>query len=156
MSWLGGTVQRWFALVSVVATVVGVATFAVTEHLKWAWLAIAGLLLLAASLAWTAHDEHRKRIAADEATHRPPGGGIPLLSPVEYQVNALRHVIPRLSEVMDRFGYMELDAVMKNLPRRGVDPVYEPLRTWEEGLARLVELGELERVNQGSWRIVKT
>jgi hypothetical protein len=88
--------------------------------------------------------------------HQPPGGGIPLHAPVEYQVAALRQVIPRVSEVIPVFSYWEVEETLKNLPRRGTDPAFEPLRSIDEGLERLVELGELEKVEPGGWRIVKT
>jgi len=156
MSWLEGTVQRWVALVGLVGTAIGVVTFAVTEHLPWAWLALAGMLLLAASFAWTASDEYKKRLAAERTTHQPPGGGVPLSAPVEYQANALRQIIVRMAESMDQFGRYELDQTLRNLPRRGVDPAYEPLREYDGGLARLVELGELEALHANAWRIIKT
>jgi hypothetical protein len=153
---LGGTVRRWFALVSLVATAAGIATFALTEHIAWAWLAIGALLLLVISLAWTASDEHRRRITAENRPHQPPGGGIPLYAPVDYQVNALRQVVPRVAETINPFGYMEVEETLKNMPRQGVDHVYEPLRSVDEGLDRLVELGELELVgNGGRWKFVK-
>ena len=66
MSWLGGAVRRWVALVSGAATVAGIATFAITEHIGWAWLTIGALLLLVVSLAWTAHDERARRQAVND------------------------------------------------------------------------------------------
>jgi HAMP domain-containing protein len=69
MSWLGGTVQRWIALVGFAGTVIGIATFAVSEHLPWAWLAIGGMFLLLTSFGVTARQEYLKRIAAES-----PGG----------------------------------------------------------------------------------
>jgi hypothetical protein len=62
VDWLSGTVQRWVALL---ATVAGIVTFAATKHVAWAWVAIGALLLLVASFAWTARDEHGKRLAAE-------------------------------------------------------------------------------------------
>jgi len=155
MSWLGGAVQRWIALVSLGATILGVVTFAVTEHLPWAWLAIGSLALLVLSAGWTVRDEHQRRIAAEDAPHQPPGDGIPLHAPVDYQVAALRQAIPRLAETMEDFGEWELEEVLKNLPRRHVDPIYEPLRSCGEGLARLAELGEIEAAEHG-WSIAKS
>lgn len=64
--WLGGTARRWVALVSAAATVAGIVSFAITEHIGLAWLAIGGLLLLVVSLAWTAHDEHTKTLAIND------------------------------------------------------------------------------------------
>jgi hypothetical protein len=155
MSWLGGVAQRWLALVGTVSTLAGIVALVADAGRNWAWLAIAGLLLLVLSVGWTARDEHQRRVVAEGAKHQPPGGGIPLHAPTEYQVNALRQVLPRLAEAMDTFGFWELNETLKNLPRSNVDPVYEPLSYCDEGLARLVELGELEAPQPGSWRIVK-
>jgi hypothetical protein len=157
MSWLGGTVQRWIALVGLAFTLAGIGTLVSKAGRDWAWLVLVGLALLVVSLGWTARDEHKLRVGAEEATHQPPGGGVPMYAPVEYQVSALRQVIKRLSEGMDEFGFFELTETLKNLPRRGADPVYEPLSglSCDEGLARLVELGELESLGSNSWRIVK-
>jgi hypothetical protein len=157
MSWLGGVAQRWLALVGAASTVAGIVALALEAGRNWAWLAIGGLLLLVVSTGWTARDEHRRRVAAEAATHQPPGGGIPMRPSVEYQVVALRQVIKRLSEVMNEFGYFELSETLKNLPRRGTDPVYEPLSglSCGEGLAALVEAGELEALHENAWRIVK-
>jgi hypothetical protein len=65
MDWLGGTVRRWVSLMGGLVTLAGIAIFAATEHIAWAWLAIAVLLALVASLALTARDEHGKRLAAE-------------------------------------------------------------------------------------------
>jgi hypothetical protein len=155
MSWLGGVAQRWLALVGAVSTLAGIVALAAEAGHNWAWLAIGGLLLLVLSVGWTARDEHALRLRAEKVTHQPPGGGIPLHAPTEYQVDALRQVVPRLAEAMDTFGFWELNETLKNLPRRNVDPVYEPLSYCDEGLARLVELGELESLGSNSWRIIK-
>jgi hypothetical protein len=96
------------------------------------------------------------------AAHQPPGGGQPLRPPLDYQVNALRQVIVRLGVTTDRFGLNGVYNVLQKLQRHGTDPLYEPLSpsVCREGLARLVELGELEvigktEVGPHSWRIVK-
>jgi hypothetical protein len=65
MGWLGGTVRRWVALMGFAVTLAGIATFAATESLPWAWLAIGGLILLVVSAAWTARDEHKLRVALE-------------------------------------------------------------------------------------------
>jgi hypothetical protein len=154
---LGGTVRRWIALVGLGLTVLGVVQLALQAGRNWAWLAIGGMALLVISLGWTVRDEHQRRVAAEDAPHRPPGDGVPLRSPVGYQVAALHQAIPRLTDAgLDQFGLWELEDALKNLPRRGVDPVYEPLRSCDEGLTRLVELGELEEVApNGPWRILR-
>jgi hypothetical protein len=86
--------------------------------------------------------------------HVPPGGGLPMVAPVEYQVRALRQVIARIAETTDGFGRAVLDDVLRNLPRTGTDPIYEPLMagTCQEGMAWLVEHGELADLG-GSWII---
>lgn len=48
--WLGGTARRWVALVGLAATALGIVSFALSEDLSWAWLAIGSLLLLVVSL----------------------------------------------------------------------------------------------------------
>jgi hypothetical protein len=58
--WLGGTARRWVALAGLAARVLGIVSFAVSEDLSWAWLAIGSLLLLVVSLGselWTV--QHR-------------------------------------------------------------------------------------------------
>jgi hypothetical protein len=152
LAWLGGTVRRWVSLVGLISTAAGVVTFAANGHVRWAWLAIGGLALLVVSSAWTAHDEHRRRVALESTPHQPPGDGVPLHAPTEYQVKALRQVVPRVAETINPFGYWELEETLKNMPRHGVDPVYEPLRSVDEGLERMVELGELEKTERG-WRL---
>jgi hypothetical protein len=44
------------------STVLGVAAFAASERRYWAWLAIAGLVVLVAAFGWTAHDEREARL----------------------------------------------------------------------------------------------
>jgi hypothetical protein len=157
MFWLGGTVRRWVSLVGLGLTLAGIAALVAEAGRQWAWLAIGGLVLLVVSLGWTARDEHRRRVAAEEATHQPPGGGLPMYAPAAYQVTALHQVVPRISEAMTEFGLLELQETMKNLPRRGTDPLYEPLSglSCDEGLAALVEEGMLEAIGTHAWRIVK-
>jgi hypothetical protein len=61
-SWLADVgiqvVRRWFALAGIVATLVSVVGFAVSEWRWWAWIAIAALGLLVVALAWTLADMH--------------------------------------------------------------------------------------------------
>ena len=91
----------------------------------------------------------------------PPGGGIPLVPPIDYQVNVLRQVIARTSESTPQFDLITLQAVTKNLPRTGTDPIYEPLDplSCEEGFQVLIDSGELENMNPeqthswGPWKI---
>jgi hypothetical protein len=86
----------------------------------------------------------------------PPGGGVPHLAPVKYQVNALRQVITKLAETLTEFDYTSLNAVLKNYQRTGTDSVYEPLHpsSCDAGLAQLVELGEIEG-SPWRWKIAK-
>ncbi len=156
--------RRWFALVGALATAVSVVGFAVSEWRWWAWIAIGGLALLVISLAWTLRDTlgALKRAETSLATtpHRPPGGGTPLVPPVEYQVDALRHAVASISKSQLTFDIRELSEVMKNLPRTGTNPVYEPLGTvmCTGGIAMLVGLGELRSLRSlgGPWEIVQT
>jgi hypothetical protein len=67
MAWLGGTVQRWIVLVGLVATALGIVSFAVSEHLPWAWLAIGALLLLVVSLGSELWKVQRPELGPDQA-----------------------------------------------------------------------------------------
>ena len=57
--WLVGAGHRWLILMGFASTVLGIIAFAASERRYWAWLAIAGLLVLVAAFGWTAHDEHK-------------------------------------------------------------------------------------------------
>jgi hypothetical protein len=160
MAWLGKTaVRQCFGVVGALMTLVGVITL--FGHHRLTWLVITGLAVLAAVFALIAYDEHRRRLNAETRLHQPPGGGLPLLAPVEYQVTALRQVIARVTETRDEIDLGTIAEVLKNLPRTGTDTIYEPLG-WGgcgPGLAHLVELGELEPIGPGdhahAWRILK-
>jgi hypothetical protein len=143
--WLAKAGRRWFGLVVGIVSAAGVVGFATTARLYWAWLAIAALALLALSFALTAREEHNRRVAGEAHPHQPPGGGDPIISPVDYQVAALRQVLARISETTLSLDWRTLDGVLQNLPRSGADPLYEPLRVSRcaEGIAQLVALGEL-------------
>jgi hypothetical protein len=88
-------------------------------------------------------------------TGAPVGGGIPLKAPIEYQVRALRQIVGKIGERYEEFDHLMLDEVMKNHPRKRMDPVYEPLQamTVFEGLAELVRRGELIDLGHWHWRI---
>jgi hypothetical protein len=55
-----------------VVTLAGIAIFAVTEHIGWAWFAIVALVLLVVSFWWTAREEHGKRLAAEGQSEGTP------------------------------------------------------------------------------------
>lgn len=103
------------------------------------------------------HRERQRRLSLENQPREvpPPGGGVPAVPPIEYQVNALRQVISKLAETLTEFDYTSLDAVLKNHQRTGTDPVYEPLHppSCQAGLARLVELREIEGA-PWQWKIV--
>ena len=152
--WLPGTVRRWLDLIGAVLTVASIVAFAATSRYILAWVAIGLLLTLVVSLALTAREEHTARVKAESRTHPPPGGGVPLVAPVDYQVAALRQVIARISETTTGFSRSTVDGVLQNLPRSHTDPIYEPLMagTCQQGLAWLAEHGELVDLG-GSWII---
>ena len=52
MSWIARVVRATLALVAVLASVAGVAFYAVEGHRRWAWLAIGGLLALSVIVGW--------------------------------------------------------------------------------------------------------
>lgn len=120
MSWLTQTGRRWFDLVAGVASLASIVAFAVTTRYTLAWVAIGVMFLLVVSFVLTAREEHQRRVTAEEATHQPPGGGIPLYAPTEYQVDALRQVAPRLAEAMDTFGFWELNETLTFPARRSI------------------------------------
>ena len=64
MPWLGGVVRRWFALATGTLSLIGLASFIVTERHQWAWITIGALMLLVLSLAWELHRAERVADAA--------------------------------------------------------------------------------------------
>jgi hypothetical protein len=158
MAWLGKTaVRQCFAVIGALMTIVGVITL--FGHHRLTWLVITGLAVLLAVFALIAYDEHRRRVQVEARSHQPPGDGLPLVPPVDYQVTALRQLVARVGETQQNFDLGMVGEVLKNLPRTNTDPIYEPMGFWScaSGLKRLVELGELEPLGDPphAWRIVK-
>jgi hypothetical protein len=152
-------VQKCLALIGTAVTVISVVLFAVTDREWAAWIAIGGLLAIIISMYLVLREEHAARIKAEsERTEvRPPGHRVAFMAPVEYQVNALRQVIAKMTEAgMTEFEYFDLDLMVQKLPRTGTDEVYEPLRgpSCDAGLNQLIALGELQRTKRGGWRIM--
>jgi hypothetical protein len=120
-------------------------------------LAIAGAGLLFSSLLWNwPFRSLGTHVPAAEVG--PPGGGIPYVPPVEYQVAALRQVIAKMTTIgVTQLGLWELEEFMKNFHRSGTDPVLEPLHgvSCQEGLARLVTEGLLSLDEKGNWAIAR-
>lgn len=153
---------KWWWAVVVGLVLGGVALVQVIKqlhrYLPWVLVAALGVALVGSFLAY--HRERQRRTAAQAAAQvrevPPPGGGIPHVAPVDYQVRALRQIIAKLSETLSEFDYSSLDAVLKNYQRSGTDPVYEPLHAaaCQPGLAQLVELGELEG-QPWRWKIIR-
>lgn len=96
-------------------------------------------------------DLHRHAL---EARNAGTGGAIPLLPPVDYQVDQLRQAIAQISDSRDDFDHQVLGSVLTNTAatREGRNPIYEPMHelACEEGLKRLVESGEIAAT--GSWQ----
>lgn len=99
------------------------------------------------------------RLPGVRMVHEPPGGGIPIVPPLRYQVIQLRQAIAKLAETgaFDMFTEWELHQIMLNHPRTGTDPVYEPLHagSCRSGLMALVQLGELEEVSPMHYRVAR-
>ena len=81
--------QKWLAMIALVSTLAGVGVFIGTHHNEWAWLAIAGLASLVVAVGWTAHDEHRARLLAEERH----AGTLPQPAPRDGLVNGLREQV---------------------------------------------------------------
>ena len=151
--------QKWLAVVGAVSTVVGVIGLGVSHRLWWAWIAIGSLALFAVSLYWVAREEQGKRIAAESSRREvvPPGHDSAFFpAPTDYQVNALRQAIIKFKETgATQFDNYGLNVMLKKLPRKGTDPVYEPLQLAMciDGLDVMVESGELERTERGFYKI---
>jgi hypothetical protein len=150
----------WGLVVGVVLGCVALVAFIDQFHRYWYWLVIVGVTI---ALAGSVRAYHRLRLATYAALLPrreipPPGGGTPHVAPVEYQVNALRQIIAKLSQTMTDFGVQNLDNMLKNHQRTGTDGVYEPLHfiACEDGLARLAELGEITKIGNWRWRINQT
>jgi hypothetical protein len=160
--WLRAVGKWWWAAVVGLA-LGGVALAQAVEqlHLYLPWVLVVALAVALVGSFFAYHGERQRRITAQTAAPvrevAPPGGAAPHVAPVDYQVRALRQIIAKLSETLTEFDYTSLDAVLMNHQRTGTDAVYEPLHPMacQAGLARLVELGELEGA-PWRWKIIKT
>ncbi len=154
-------VHAWGAVATGTAGLIGIPAVLATLHssqssFRWWWptgwmiipltVFVVGIGLLFIPV---------RRSPPPRAEVPPPGGAVPHRAPVEYQVNALRQIIAKISETMTEFDFTSLDAMLKNHPRTGTDPVYEPLHAinCQEGLARLTELREIEG-SGWRWKII--
>ena len=81
----------------------------------------------------------------------------PSIHTVEYQVAALRQVIAAASNHYPHFVGTRLGEVMKNVPRTGTNPIYEPLHiaACDKGLQVLMEDGTLTYGENGYWTIAQ-
>jgi hypothetical protein len=159
-AWLwDGLGRPLWALVSAVLSLATVYQY--VRHGAHAVPWLIGLLVVLLVLSFAAfHRERTARITAQSVPALPevppPGGGIPFDAPVEYQVNALRQILPVIRQhEFPTFGAMELDSLFANMRRTGTNPIYEPLQgvLVLGGLAHLVEIGELRQVGSGyQWR----
>ncbi len=156
--WAQEVGKWWWAVV--VGVILGGESLAVFIHqlhryIPWVLVAALAIALTGSLLAY-----HRLRLAelSETARHTPPGGGTPLIPPIDYQVGALRQIITKISETMTEVSFSSLGAMLRNHPRTGTDPVYEPLHpsSCQDGLAKLTELGELEQLDLWHWKIITT
>jgi hypothetical protein len=123
-AWLRDVGNWWWAVV--VGLVLGGVALVQTikqlhRYLAWVLVAALGVALVDSFLAY--HRERQRRIAAQTSPQvrevPPPGGGIPYVAPVDYQVRALRQIIAKLSDIVTDFDYTGLDAILKNYQRSG-------------------------------------
>jgi hypothetical protein len=128
------------------------ATIPVFHPWQWLWVApfalvVAGICIVVAAVGWS----HR-HIPVTDARR----GGSPMLAPTEYQVRALRQVVAKIAETSDSFDNQVLNAALLNLPRKHMDPIYEPLypTSCRAGLNELVKRGELIEFRYFQFQIV--
>lgn len=98
-----------------------------------------------------AMDEHTIELRAQ----RTGGGGVlPLSPPTDYQIRALRQVLPDIKSAMPGFDAVTLAAAMANAKRSDTNPIFEPLHgmACQDGLAELAAAGELVAFGPGVWR----
>ena len=95
--------------------------------------------------------------------HRRPVVQAPavLPPPLEYQLEMLHAVLPKLRESGPEFDDATLDAVfLATVPERGFDVLYEASWCWlsadrvADGLAALVKQGVLQALDGGRYRII--
>jgi hypothetical protein len=159
----------WFGLIVLALGVAaGIAVPLVFHVTPWVTAvillaAVVVVLLEGSYLEWKDIDSRRRaaELALDATTASrpevaPPGGAPPHAATTDYQINALRQIIAKMSETMTEFRFQNLQAMLQNYQRTGTDPVYEPLTpfTCEDGLTRLAELDEIEKVGPWHWRII--
>jgi hypothetical protein len=92
------------------------------------------------------------------ATHEPPGGGYPFHPPLPYALKAARQIVSKIAESEPAFDSWAASSVLKQAPRSGTDPVYEPL-PWsylKEGIDEMVRLGELLLLAEETWEVVRS
>lgn len=158
VEWTQAVSKWWWAAVSVLLTGEALALFIVQFQHFILWIFIAALdIALVASFVAYRRLKLTASLAGATARHIPPGGGVPAIPPVEYQVAALRQIVAKIGETMPEVTFPSLREVLLNHPRIGTDPVYEPLGPFacQVGLDRLAELGELEKLADWRWKIVR-
>ncbi len=156
--WTRAVSRWWWAALSVLLTGEALALFVGQFRHFILWIVIVALeiALMGSFVAYRNLRLRTTSLAAPPVPHIPPGGGAPAVPPVDYQVAALRQIVAKMSETMIEVTFSSLQAMLLNHPRTGTDPVYEPLGPFscQTGLDRLMELGELEKVDEWRWKIV--
>lgn len=110
----------------------------------FALAAAVALVALIAETPWGKRWEWLQRFSGLRSSGST--SGLPLTAPVRYQIRQLRQVIRKLAESQAGFDYGMLIGILNKHPRRGIDPVFEPLHgaTTGEALAALVTEGVIE------------
>jgi hypothetical protein len=160
VEWTQAVSKWWWAAATFLLTGEALVLFIDQFHHFTLWIVIIALeiALLGSFVAYRKLKLRMTALDAPAAQHIPPGGGAPAVPPVEYQVAALRQIIAKISETMTEVTFSSLSAMLLNQQRTGTDPVYEPLGPFscQAGLNRLTELGELKKVDEWHWTIVRS
>jgi hypothetical protein len=130
-AWIGGTGRRFAVLVGLLSTFVGVGFWVAKEGRYWAWIAIAGLLLLVVAVGWTAHGERAARLLAETRPIEPALG--PPERPVQPAPETREEAARRLLEALAERGRQIIDMRLagENLRRAWL--------AWQEDAQGLIE-----------------
>lgn len=155
--WVSGLLDH-IGRLALVLSFFGVATYlsiTVTPTIIGAAMTLAILVSLGegAYKAWA----ERAQEASAHREERKPGhvfakkGRLPLSAPLDYQLDAIRQVLPYFGD--KPVGLWELEQAMLTVPRHRTEEVYEPLYLDKEAIDALVATGELHSGEGGVFEI---